>query len=145
MKAQDVVQVLDLLTRYLDRTEIAQVFSREEFEHSLLGDDTGLSDKVVYSYVVEEKGKITDFFSFYRLESTVIGNPKHDTIRAAYLFYYATEAAFETKSKDKEALKKRLNQLMNDALILAKKVCHNPVQISFTQCLTTRIGKIRCL
>lgn len=67
--------------------------------------------------------KITDFFSFYALESSVIGNKKHDLIRAAYLFYYATEAAFDTSEDPKKVLKTRLNDLMNDALILAKKVC----------------------
>ena len=53
---------------------------------------------------------------------------KHSTIRAAYLFYYATEAAFHPKSplsstsaKKPKDLKLRLNALVNDALILAKK------------------------
>jgi len=71
-------------------------------------------------------GKITDFFSFYCLESSVNPDPnkpfqvpKYPSIRAAYLFYYATETAFVTPF-DKAALKKRLNALMGDALILAK-------------------------
>lgn len=64
-------------------------------------------------------GKITDMFSFYLLESSVIKNPKHSSIRAAYLFYYATEAGLTTPV-DKSALKTRLNDLMHDALILAK-------------------------
>jgi glycylpeptide N-tetradecanoyltransferase len=41
-------------------------------------------------------------------------------VKAAYLFYYATEVAFE---KDEGKLKTRLNALMKDALILSKKVC----------------------
>lgn len=90
---------------------------------------TGSTERVVWTYVVEveeseldpamtaggeegskekdkekqpknkPKKRITDFFSFYALESTVIGNDKHDTIRAAYLFYYATEAAFSSQPK----------------------------------------------
>ena len=123
MKGEDVPAALGLLKRYLDRMQIAQEFSKEELEHWILNEDTQSAEKVVYSYVIEQDGKLTDFLSFYCLESTVIGNPKHDTIRAAYLFYYATETAFEVKGKDKGPLKKKLNQLMNDALILAKKVC----------------------
>lgn len=68
----------------------------------------------------DESKKITDFFSFYSLESTVINNAKHKVIRAAYLYYYATETGLTTPV-DKSALKTRLNQLMNDALILAKR------------------------
>lgn len=41
-------------------------------------------------------------------------------MRAAYLFYYATETVFAPNST-KEDLKTRLNGLINDALILAKK------------------------
>lgn len=118
---RDIPTVKILLGRYLAQMDMAQVFSEDELEHWLLNEDTSSSDKVVYSYVVEQNDKVTDFFSFYCLESTVIGNQKHDTIRAAYLFYYATEAAFTGNTKDKNALKKRLNALMNDALILAKQ------------------------
>jgi len=67
----------------------------------------------------DDNGKITDMFSFYRLESSVIQSTKHSSLRAAYIFYYATEAGLTTPV-DKAALKQRLNQLMNDALILAK-------------------------
>jgi glycylpeptide N-tetradecanoyltransferase len=41
-------------------------------------------------------------------------------VRAAYLFYYATETGLTTPF-DKPALKVRLNALMNDCLILAKR------------------------
>ncbi|KAI9659737.1 MAG: glycylpeptide N-tetradecanoyltransferase [Alyxoria varia] len=122
MKKEDVGAVQDLLQRYLARSQIAQDFTNEEVEHWLLNEDAKSPEKVVYSYVVEAGGKITDFFSFYTLDSTVIGNKKHDTIRAAYLFYYATETVFQGKGKDLSALRKRLNELVHDALICAKKV-----------------------
>jgi glycylpeptide N-tetradecanoyltransferase len=64
--------------------------------------------------------KITDFISFYCLESSVIDHPKHQNIRAAYLFYYATETGL-TEPVDKEALKKRLNELVADSLVYCKK------------------------
>lgn len=41
-------------------------------------------------------------------------------MRAAYLFYYASETGLTTPF-DKPALKIRLNALINDALILAKR------------------------
>lgn len=67
-----------------------------------------------------ESGKITDFFSFYCLESSVIQSKKYSSIKAAYLFYYGTEVAF-TAPNDRLALKARLNALIADALVLAKK------------------------
>lgn len=64
--------------------------------------------------------KITDFVSFYSLESTIIDKETpHKTVKTAYLYYYATEAAFGLRASD--ALKTRLTLLMNDALILAKR------------------------
>lgn len=85
-----------------------------------MGTKKDAKEQVVWSYVVEdpESHKITDFFSFYNLESTVIGSKKYDVVKAAYLFYYASEAAWD---KEKGALKTRLNLLMKDACILAKK------------------------
>jgi glycylpeptide N-tetradecanoyltransferase len=120
MEAKDVDATLSLLQRYLERMDMAQVFNKTEFEHWMAPKEKP-KEQVVWSYVVEDPDthKITDYFSFYNLESTVIGNKKHDTIKAAYLFYYATEVAFE---KNDAKLKQRLNSLMKDALILAKKV-----------------------
>lgn len=123
MEAKDVDAVLDLLKRYLERMDMAQIFSKTDFEHWMFPSEKP-KEQVVWSYVVEdlESKKITDFFSFYNLESTVIGHKKHNVIKAAYLFYYATEVAF---SNDKLKLKTRLNALIKDALILAKKVRAN--------------------
>lgn len=61
---------------------------------------------------------ITDFFSFFCVESSIIKN--NEVLRVAYLFYYATEAGLTT-TPDRPALKARLNALIHDALILAKK------------------------
>lgn len=121
MEVKDVDAVHHLLKRYLERFNLNQAFTRDEVEHWLVHKDQPGSEQVVWSYVVEdaETHKITDFFSFYNLESTVIQHPKYDAIRAAYLYYYATETAFAEKEK---GLKERLLMLMNDALILAKLV-----------------------
>ncbi|KAF8249332.1 glycylpeptide N-tetradecanoyltransferase [Wilcoxina mikolae CBS 423.85] len=120
MQAKDIEHVHDLLTRYLARFDMAPQFNTEEIDHWLLHKDQPGKERVIWAYVVEDPQtkKITDMFSFYALESSVIGNKKHDVIRAAYLFYYASEVAFTGTRND---LKVRLNELINDALILAKR------------------------
>ncbi|KAL2006972.1 hypothetical protein VTN00DRAFT_8410 [Thermoascus crustaceus] len=120
MQAKDVDAVYDLLERYLKRFDLNQAFTREEVDHWLLHKEGTGEEQVVWSYVVEDPStqKITDYVSFYSLESTVIQNPKHNNVRAAYLYYYATEAAF---AENEKGLKERLLMLINDALILAKK------------------------
>ena len=68
-----------------------------------------------------ETHRVTDFFSFYSLPSTVINSLKHDVVEACYLFYYASDVAF-TSGKDTEVtLKKRLGQLIGDAVIIASQ------------------------
>lgn len=122
MEPKDIVPVGELLAKSLQRFDMAQVFSAEEIDHWLLHREGAKSDtdRVVWTYVVEKGGKITDFVSYYKLESTIIKQQAHNhkVIRAAYLYYYATEAAFQD---DQEVLKKRLNELVKDALIMAKK------------------------
>lgn len=142
MKAEDVDTVLDLLKRYLERMDMAQVFSKTDFEHWMFPAEKP-KEQVVWSYVVEDPAskKITDFFSFYSLESTVIGHKKHDLIKAAYLFYYATETAF---SQEKSLLKPRLNLLIKDALILAKMVSISSLKQLLVRKLTLT-GQIRRL
>lgn len=67
----------------------------------------------------KETKKITDFFSFYSLPSTIINNSKHAVLEAAYLFYYATDAAFVSGSEADDRLKKRVEQIVTDALVVA--------------------------
>lgn len=61
------------------------------------------------SCVQNEAGELTDMVSYYYLPSTVVNNPKHDDVKAVYAFYNI--AATVT-----------WQQLMNDALVAAKKV-----------------------
>ncbi|GAB7357178.1 hypothetical protein MBLNU459_g8168t1 [Dothideomycetes sp. NU459] len=124
MKAEDADAVHDLLNRYLERVQLAQTFTKEESLHWLLDKeaDPQSPKRVVWTYVVEDsQKKITDFFSFYCLESSIIhSSGKSNVIRAAYLFYYGTESAF-AQQKDDEVLRNRLNELVHDALVLAKQ------------------------
>ena len=120
MESKDIDAVLELLRRYLNRFEMAQEFTREEVDHWLLNRVESTEDRVMYSYVVEDPNskKITDFFSFYALNSSVITDSKYKNLKVAYLYYYATEMAFAEKEK---GLKDRLQGLIQDALIEAKK------------------------
>ncbi|KII88343.1 hypothetical protein PLICRDRAFT_175942 [Plicaturopsis crispa FD-325 SS-3] len=131
MEERDVVQVAELFTRYMKRFDMAPIMTIEEVRHNFLsgrGVDTEPRDQegrrakqVVWTYVVENPTthKITDFFSFYSLPSTIIKHPKHSLLEAAYLFYYATDVAFQEGAEEDGRLKQRLHALVEDALIIA--------------------------
>ncbi|CAJ0909925.1 12532_t:CDS:2 [Entrophospora sp. SA101] len=114
MLEKDASAVRNLLNSYMEKFDFVPEFKNDdEIKHWILP-----RENVVWSYVVEdtETKEITDFFSFYYLPSSVIGNPTHKTINAVYLFYYAI------KETDEEGIKGKLQSLMKDALILAKLV-----------------------
>ncbi|EGN93299.1 hypothetical protein SERLA73DRAFT_189863, partial [Serpula lacrymans var. lacrymans S7.3] len=130
MEEKDVPEVAELFTRYMQRFDMAPVMTLDEVRHQFLSgrgegekgtDDNRRLGQVVWTYVVEnpQTHKITDFFSFYSLPSTIINNQKHGVLEAAYLFYYATDVAFEASSEVEGGLKKRLVELTSDALVIA--------------------------
>ncbi|KAH7929741.1 N-myristoyl transferase [Leucogyrophana mollusca] len=132
MEEKDVSQVAELFTRYMQRFDMAPVMTLDEVRHQFLsgrGDLESPSEKyrrpgqVVWTYVVEnpETRRITDFFSFYSLPSTIINHPKHNLLEAAYLFYYATDVVFDAGSEHNGTLNKRLSSLVGDALIIANQ------------------------
>lgn len=101
MKASDVPQVTKLLQEYLTKYDVAPVFDEEEVHHYLVP-----REGVVYTYVVALNDTVTDFFSFYALPSTVIGNSQYNQLNAAYIHYYVAKTV-------------SLEQLMQDLLIIA--------------------------
>eukprot|EP00249_Psilotum_nudum_P019184 c27131_g1_i1 orf=488-1795(-) len=105
MERHDVPAVRRLLRNYLNQFIVAPHFSEDDIEHWLLP-----KENVVNSYVVEnpESHEITDFCSFYTLPSTILGNPNHTFLKAAYSYYNIATST-------------PLLQLMNDALIMAKR------------------------
>lgn len=119
MQSDDLDAVHQLLGKYLQRFDISPTFSIDELRHLLFfgaGQAKEASSKrVVWAYVVEdlETQKITDFVSFYSIESAVLS--QKDVIRTAYLYYYAS-------TNSTPNLQQRIQGLVNDALILAKKV-----------------------
>ncbi len=105
LEARDVPAARVLLNKYLAAFHLSVEFSEEEFAHWFLP-----RQGVVYAFVVESKEhKITDFLSFYRLPSSVLGNAQYPTLEAAYSFYNV-------------ALTVSWVALMQDALILAKSL-----------------------
>ncbi|EPQ58305.1 N-myristoyl transferase [Gloeophyllum trabeum ATCC 11539] len=132
MTESDIEQVADLYDRYMKRFDMVPLMTVEEIRHQFLS-GLGRGDmvkgrregQVIWSYVVEAPStrRITDFFTFYSLPSTIIDNPKHNLLEAAYLFYYASETAFASDSEEdvERDLKKRLTDLIGDALVIANE------------------------
>ena len=108
MEPKDVPQVYQLVTKYLKQFDFHVVFSEEDVRHWL-----SPLDKVVYSYVVEENGRITDFISFYNLPSSVSGHPTYNDLKAAYLFYYAPKGMGQNEERNRDLIK--------DAMIVAQQ------------------------
>lgn len=84
MKKSDSGVVRDLLNEYGDKFVVRQIWSKKEIEHFFIP-----KDDVMYSYVIETDKKVTDFFSFYSLPSSILKHPVHKTLRAAYGYYMA--------------------------------------------------------
>ncbi|TRM62669.1 acyl-CoA N-acyltransferase [Schizophyllum amplum] len=128
MRDEDMEQVATLFSEYMNRFHLVPLMSLEEARHQFLSGrgvgepvDGRRERQVTWSYVVEdpETHKITDFFSFYSLPSTVINNPKHDVLHAAYLFYYASSVGLDPDAEASGQLQSRLTALAGDALVIA--------------------------
>ena len=50
-----------------------------------------------------------------------MNQPKHNVLYAAYLYYYATDIAFQPGADDDGRLKRRLDDLIGDALVIASE------------------------
>lgn len=92
------------ILQYLEKFDLAPVFSVEEFQHWFLP-QTG----IINSFVVENEGKITDMVSYYTLPSSIMHHQTHKTLRAAYSFYNVSTVT-------------PWLELMMDALISARDV-----------------------
>lgn len=99
----DVPSACALLNGYLSTFALHPEFSEADFGHWLLP-RPGVVDTFVLPHPTT--GRVTDMLSFYHLPSTVIGNAKHTTLAAAYLYYYAPGSV-------------PLPVLLEDALVLA--------------------------
>jgi len=104
MEAKDVVSTTKLLNNYLKQFGIKSIFDKEEVAHWLLP-----RENIINSYVIVDSktNEVTDLCSFYTLPSTVIGNPKHKSLKAAYSYYNVATST-------------SLVNLMRDCLVFAK-------------------------
>ena len=105
MTSEDVPSAHKLLSKYLQKFNLSVIFTLEEFAHWLMP-----REGVVQSYVNTDPktNEVTDFISFYHLPSSIMQNPKHTHLNAAYSFYNVATTV-------------ELTDLMKDALILAKR------------------------
>ncbi|KAF7343251.1 Glycylpeptide N-tetradecanoyltransferase [Mycena venus] len=133
MEEKDVASVADLFARYMKRFDLAPLMTLEDVRHHFLSaQGTGtIGDggpgrrvgQVTWTYVVENPAthKISDFFSYYYLPSTILHSAAHDMVEAGYLYYYATDVAFEDGAEADGRLKNRLKTLIGDALVIANQ------------------------
>jgi glycylpeptide N-tetradecanoyltransferase len=119
LRENDLDALQNLLEEHLARFDVSPKFTKDEIRHWLFHEETKGVEQIVWSYVVEDPQtqKLTDFFSFYSLESSVTSHLKQEKIRTAYLHYYASVV-----SSTEDGLGAHLQILINDALIVAKKV-----------------------
>lgn len=80
---KDMKNVKKLFQNYISKFDIHIEFSKKDFQHFFVR-----KENVLESYVLEFKGEITDFFSFYCLPSSVLNHPKYNEIKAAYSYYF---------------------------------------------------------
>jgi glycylpeptide N-tetradecanoyltransferase len=84
MEPVDVPAVTALLNEYLSKFKLSQVFTEDEIAHYLLPRPGVIQTMVVPG---EEAGEVTDFFSFYFLNSHVMKHDKHNMLYAVYSYY----------------------------------------------------------
>merc|ERR1712194_151707 len=108
MEKKDIPVVHKLLTEYLPKFRLHPEFSLEEVEHWICP-----RDDVVFALVREtgegKNKKVTDFCSFYRLPSTILGHPEHKLLKCAYSFWNVATSC-------------TLQELMQESLIYARDV-----------------------
>ncbi|CAG2056495.1 unnamed protein product, partial [Timema podura] len=98
----DLPRAHKLVAGFLERFDLAPVFTEEEFRHWFLP-QSGIVD----CFTVDSGTELTDLVSYYTLPSTVMHHPTHKMLKAAYSFY---NVSTKTGWLD----------LMSDALVSAK-------------------------
>ena len=76
----------DVFNEYMKKYNLHPLFTKNEFEYIFFG------NKFVVCYVIEdESGNVSDFISYYTMQSRVLKqNAKHKFINKAYLYYYTS-------------------------------------------------------
>ena len=87
MEEKDVLSCHELYHKFYQKYDIYREYSIEEFRNTFL-----LNDKCIETFVIEndnvnndkDNNDITDFISFYYLNSQVLNNPKITSINKTY-------------------------------------------------------------
>lgn len=77
---------------FIERFDIYTEYSKKEFRHFFIR-----RENIIESFVIEHKGKITDFFSFYCLPSSILNHKKYKELKAAYSYYFVNGSVSMTK------------------------------------------------
>ena len=102
MEEKDVEQVYVLLENVEKQFKVHGYYDRDQVKHWFVP-----RKNVVYSYVREVDGKVTDFISFYNLPSSILQHESYKKLMAAYSFFNINTTL-------------TVKEIMKCALILAK-------------------------
>lgn len=82
---KDLKQCKKLLETYLQKFKVHVEHTMDEFKHFFLP-----RDRIIETFVIVDKDKVTDFISFYVLPSTILTEKcPYKLINAAYCYYFA--------------------------------------------------------
>ncbi|KAF7683981.1 Glycylpeptide N-tetradecanoyltransferase 2 [Astathelohania contejeani] len=85
MEERDIDRVMELYKKSATKYSLYEIYNKEEFKYNFL-----TRPGVINTYVHEENGVITEFGSFYHLNSLIIGKNIKE-IPTAYLYIYSTD------------------------------------------------------
>ena len=83
LEQKDIDQCFDLFIQHNTTKSICPVFTKEEFYYWLKP-----LKSTIWTYVVEENGKILDFVSFYHVSTTALKSQTR--VKIAYLWFYTS-------------------------------------------------------
>ncbi len=109
MVKKDSSKVHKLIMEYFEKKKfrLYTEYTLEEVTHLFTP-----IEGVINTYVIDhpdDPKKISDMISFYQLPSSVLKNPRHDRLNAAYSFYTVATSV-------------EMASLVKDGLVLAKKL-----------------------
>jgi len=107
MEEKDIESAHKLLSEYLKRFTIYPVWTIEEFKYWFIP-----KDNIIYTYVITDNNKVTDFCSFFSVDNTVLNNNKYDNLKIAYGYYNVSTTI-------------NITDLINSCLIFAKNTNHD--------------------
>ena len=119
MRKKDCKMVLELLNTYQSRFKLGIKISESEISHLFKSKKHQIYSFVVENEEAEGKKTITDFVSFYIMNSFIPKNEKYQDLKIAHLFYYAFT-------------KTHFRDLIHECLLQAKSIgadCFNALNI----------------